>query len=575
MEQEKLQMMRHSLAHVLAKAVKNLYGNGVKLTIGPAISDGLYYDFDLPLSLSLEDLPKIQKEMQKIIGKGEEFKRVVVSREDALKIFAGNEYKIELINDLPENEEISLYYLGEDFVDLCRGPHVERASHLNSMGFKVAKINGAYWRGDEKNKMLSRIYVYAFENKEKLSDYLFFIEEAKKRDHRKLGKELGLFFISDFAQGMPFYMPKGVILKNQLIEFWREEHKKAGYIEIETPMAMSRKLWETSGHWGHYKENMYAFTIEEEDFAIKPMNCPGGMLFYKEAQHSYKEFPLRVAELGKVHRHEASGTLHGLFRVRVFTQDDAHIFMLPNQIESEIITVLDLVDRLYKPFGFTYTIELSTMPDDHIGDLETWEHAENALKSALKKVGKEFVLNEKDGAFYGPKIDIKIKDALGRTWQCATIQLDMQLPKRFELEYIDENGERQEPVMIHRVVFGSLERMIGVLTEHFAGAFPLWLAPVQVKVMSLTDRNEEYAQEIYTALLANNIRAELDIRSEKLGYKIREASTQKIPYQIIVGDEEQANKKISIRGRNQENASGLLLEDFISRLKQEVSTKKM
>lgn len=573
MEQEKLSIMRHSLAHVLAKAVVNLFGKDVKLTIGPAIDDGLYYDFDFPKPISSEDLQIIQKEMQKIINKGENFRKEIVSKNEALKIFENNPYKIELINELPVNEEISIYYLGDDFFDLCKGPHVEKTSNLQNMGFKVASINGAYWRGSEKNKMLTRIYVYAFENKADLNQHLTMLEEAKKRDHRKLGKELGLFFISDYAQGMPFYMPNGVILKNQLIDFWREKHREAGYIEIETPMAMNRNLWEVSGHWDHYKQNMYTFTIEDEDFAIKPMNCPGGMLFYKEQQHSYKEFPLRVAELGKVHRHEASGTLHGLYRVRVFTQDDAHIFMLPSQIEDEIVNVLKLIDEIYKPFGFGYAIELSTMPDDHIGEVEVWQKAETALQNALKKAGKDFKINPKDGAFYGPKIDIKIKDAIGRTWQCATIQLDMQLPKRFNLEYVDENGEKKEPIMIHRALFGSLERIIGVLTEHYAGAFPLWLAPVQVKVLSLTERNVDYAIKIVETLKQFNIRAEADVRNEKLGYKIREASNLKIPYQIIVGDEEEQNNKISFRGRKNENKSNIDLNEFINRLLLEIKNK--
>ncbi|MBR2052692.1 MAG: threonine--tRNA ligase [Clostridia bacterium] len=488
---DELQIKRHSLAHVLAKAVQNIYGKeNVKLTIGPAIENGLYYDFDISKQITESDLATIQKEMINIIKKGEKFERAVLSRKDALEMFKGNEYKTELITELAEDAEISTYTLGADFVDLCAGPHVEHAGKLQNMGFKVAKVNGAYWRGDEKNKMLQRVYVYAFNTKEELNDYLKFLEEAQKRDHRKLGKELGLFMISDYAKGMPFYLPNGLTVKNELIKFWKEKHQAAGYIEIETPMAMNRTLWETSGHWEHYQENMYTFDVEGEQFAIKPMNCPGGMLFYKEGIHSYKEFPLRVAELGKVHRHEASGTLHGLFRVRVFTQDDAHIFMLPSQIESEVKNVLDLVDELYAVFGFNYSFELSTMPESHIGEVETWRTAETALENALKSAGKDYKINAGDGAFYGPKIDIKIQDAIGRSWQCGTIQLDMQLPGRFNLEYVDENGQRQEPVMIHRALYGSLERMIGVLTEHFAGAFPVWLAPTQVRVLSLTERHD-------------------------------------------------------------------------------------
>ena len=573
---EELQIKRHSLAHVLAKAVQNIFGKDkVLLTIGPAIDNGLYYDFDIEEQITEAMLPKIQKEMAQIIKKGEKFERKEVSREEALKLFANNPYKIELINELPEEAVISTYTLGEDFVDLCSGPHVEHTGKLQNMGFKVEKVNGAYWRGNEKNKMLQRVYVYAFNTKEELADYIAKIEEAKKRDHRKLGKDLGLFFISDYAKGMPFFLPKGTVLKTELIEFWREKHRKAGYVEIETPMAMNRELWETSGHWHYYKDNMYTFTVEEEDFAIKPMNCPGGMLFYKENLHSYKEFPLRVAELGKVHRHEASGTLHGLFRVRVFTQDDAHIFMLPSQIESEIKNVLNLVDELYSVFNFEYRVELSTMPESHIGEEKDWHFAENALENALKSLGKEYKINAGDGAFYGPKIDIKISDALGREWQCGTIQLDMQLPKKFELEYTDANGQKQEPIMIHRALYGSLERMIGVLTEHFAGAFPVWLSPVQVKVISLTDRNEDYAKEVFDSLMAQGIRAELDVRSEKVGYKIREALMQKIPYLVIVGDEEEQNNTISLRGRNNLNETGLSLEDFIKKIKAQIEAREL
>ncbi|MFQ6749953.1 MAG: threonine--tRNA ligase [Clostridia bacterium] len=571
---DELQIKRHSLAHVLAKAVQNIFGKeNVKLTIGPAIENGLYYDFDISKQITESDLATIQKEMINIIKKGEKFERAVLSRKDALEMFKGNEYKTELITELAEDAEISTYTLGADFVDLCAGPHVEHAGKLQNMGFKVAKVNGAYWRGDEKNKMLQRVYVYAFNTKEELNDYLKFLEEAQKRDHRKLGKELGLFMISDYAKGMPFYLPNGLTVKNELIKFWKEKHQAAGYIEIETPMAMNRTLWETSGHWEHYQENMYTFDVEGEQFAIKPMNCPGGMLFYKEGIHSYKEFPLRVAELGKVHRHEASGTLHGLFRVRVFTQDDAHIFMLPSQIESEVKNVLDLVDELYAVFGFNYSFELSTMPESHIGEVETWRTAETALENALKSAGKDYKINAGDGAFYGPKIDIKIQDAIGRSWQCGTIQLDMQLPGRFNLEYVDENGQRQEPVMIHRALYGSLERMIGVLTEHFAGAFPVWLAPTQVRVLSLTERHEGYAKEICGALRKNGIRAELDIRNEKVGYKIREGLMQKVPYLIILGDEEVANKTISLRGRNNLNQTNIVFSDFLAELKQKIAKR--
>lgn len=576
MENNELEIKRHSLAHILAKAVRNIYGKDkVKLTIGPAIENGLYYDFDLETPITEADLATIQKEMTNLIKKGEKFEKKIITKAEALNLFKDNEYKVDIINQLPENEVISTYSLGDDFLDLCRGPHVESSNKLQAMGFKVAKVNGAYWRGDEKNKMLQRVYVYAFNTKQELNDYLTFIEEAKKRDHRKLGKELGLFFISDYAKGMPFYLPNGVILKDELIKFWREVHRRAGYVEVETPMAMNRSLWETSGHWDHYRNNMYTFKVEEEDFAIKPMNCPGGMLAYKEDLHSYKEFPLRVAELGKVHRHEASGTLHGLFRVRVFTQDDAHIFMLPSQIESEVQNVMNLVDELYSVFKLPYTIKLSTMPDDHLGDEKDWQFAEEALANALRNSGKEFTLNPKEGAFYGPKIEITIQDSLGRGWQCGTIQLDMQLPKLFNLEYVDENGDKQEPVMIHRALYGSFERMIGILTEHFAGAFPVWLSPVQVKVIALTSRNEEYAKKINDELYKNNIRSELDIRNEKVGYKIREAITHKIPYLIIVGDEEEQKGTISLRGRENLNKTGVKLDEFINQIKEEISNRSL
>jgi len=557
-----IEVVRHSLAHVMAKAVCNLYDD-VKLTIGPAINDGFYYDFDLPVQLTEEDLTKIEAEMKKIINSSQAFTRVEVSKEKALEMFKENPYKTELINELPENEVISVYYLGDDFVDLCRGPHVENTSKLQNTGYKLIKVNGAYWRGNEKNKMLQRVYAYAFSNKKELAEYITMQEEAKKRDHRKLGRELGLFFISDYAQGMPFFMPKGVTVLNELTSYWREMHKKAGYVEIMTPMAMNRALWEYSGHWEHYKKNMYTFNVEEEDFAIKPMNCPGGMLAYKENLHSYRDLPLRVGELGKVHRHEASGTLHGLMRVRCFTQDDAHIFMTQEQIESEVKNVLDLVDKMYSTFGLSYHLELSTMPEDHIGEIADWQIAEEKLKNALSSIGRDFVINEGDGAFYGPKIDIHIKDAIGRTWQCGTIQLDMQLPKRFNLEYTDSDGAKKEPVMIHRVVFGSLERFFGIITENFAGAFPFWLAPTQVKVLSVTDAVNEYSKEINDKLLSLGFRSELDNRNEKIGYKIREAASQKVPYNIIIGENEMNNKTISLRIRGGSSANNIKLDDFI------------
>lgn len=560
-----IEIARHSLAHILAKAVCRLYDD-VKLTIGPSISDGFYYDFDLKNQLSQDDLTKIEEEMRKIINNGEEFKREEISKEKALEMFKDNPYKVELINELPKEEKISIYYTGNDFVDLCRGPHVEKTTQLQNVGFKLVKVNGAYWRGNEKNKMLQRVYAYAFATKKELADYILMQEEAKKRDHRKLGKELELFFISDYAKGMPFFMPKGVTIINKLTEYWREMHKKAGYVEIMTPMAMNRALWEYSGHWNHYSKNMYTFKVEGEDFAIKPMNCPGGMLAYKENIHSYRDLPLRVGELGKVHRHEASGTLHGLFRVRCFTQDDAHIFMTPEQIEDEVKNVLDLVDSMYSTFGLSYHLELSTMPEDHIGDVKDWEVAENKLKNALNKIGRDFVINEGDGAFYGPKIDIHIKDALNRTWQCGTIQLDMQLPKRFNLEYTDSDGLKKEPIMIHRVIFGSLERFFGIITENFAGAFPLWLAPVQVKVLSVTDSVNDYAREVLEKLEQAGLRVEIDERNEKIGYKIREAASFKIPYNIIIGENEKNNKTISLKIRGGFQANDIKLDKFIEEL---------
>ena len=569
----KLIMSRHSMAHVLAKAVMSLYPD-TKLTIGPSVEDGLYYDMDISHIVVPEDLPKIEKAMTNIINKGEAFRREEITRSEALKLFASNEYKVEMINELPEGEIISIYYLGDDFVDLCRGPHVENTSKLQNMGFKINRISGAYWRGNEKNKMLQRIYVYAFNTKKDLSEHLLMLEEAKKRDHRKLGKELGLFYVSEFAPGMPTYMPKGVILKNELIKYWREAHKRAGYEEIETPIAMNKELWTISGHWDHYRQNMYTFSKEDEDFAIKPMNCPGGMLYYKEAIHSYKDFPLRVGELGKVHRYEASGTLHGLFRVRAFTQDDAHIFMLPSQIEDEIIGVLKLVEEMYSVFGLSYHLELSTMPENHIGEESDWRFAEKALENALIKIGDGYYINPGDGAFYGPKIDIHIKDAIGRTWQCGTIQLDMQLPKRFGLEYIDADGSKKEPVMIHRVIYGSIDRFIGVITEHYAGAFPVWLAPVQVKVISITERNAEYATEIRNMLNEFGIRVECDNRSEKLGYKIREAQMQKIPYMIVVGDKEMEERCISLRARNVEGLVTMPLLEFATEINKQITTRR-
>ena len=574
MEKEKLEMFRHSCSHVLAKAVDKLFKN-VHNTIGPAISDGFYYDFDLEESITPEDFKKIEKEMKRIISLDEPFERREVSKAEALKIFKDNPYKIELINDLADDEIISIYTLGDDWCDLCRGPHVKSSKELKNFAFKISRVSGAYWRGDEKNKMLERVYCYGFETKEELEEHEKMLEEAKKRDHRKLGRELNLFFISDYAQGMPFYMPKGVTLKNLLIDFWREEHKKAGYIEIETPIAMDKSLWKLSGHWEHYKKNMYTFNMEDTEFAIKPMNCPGCMLFYKENMHSYKEFPLRIGELGKVHRHEASGTLHGLFRVRSFTQDDAHIFMLPSQIESEVQNVLSLVDKIYTTFGLTYHLEISTMPEDHIGDEKTWREAEDKLKNALNKLGKEYIINEGDGAFYGPKIDIHIKDAIGRTWQCGTIQLDMQLPKRFNLEYVDVDGTKKEPVMIHRVIYGSIDRFIGIITENFAGAFPLWLAPVQIKIMNINDSILPYALKVKEKLESHGFRVEVDDRNEKIGKKIREAQLLKIPYMLILGEKEMENGNICVRSRSGGDLGNMELDEFVKELVFERDSKKI
>lgn len=571
---EKLMMMRHSLAHVLAKALMQLYPE-TKLTIGPAIDDGFYYDIDLQRPITPDDYASIEKKMKEIINKGEEFKREVVSREQALKIFQGNEYKEELIRDLPENEEISLYYLGNDFVDLCRGPHVSSTRELQNVGFKIHAVNGAYWRGNEKNKMLQRVYAYGFKSKADLAQHISLIEEAKKRDNRKLGKELNLFMISPEGPGFPFYLPNGMIVRNLLIDYWREIHTKAGYVEISTPIMLSQHLWQTSGHWDHYKNNMYTTKIDDTLFAIKPMNCPGGILVYKNSPHSYRDLPMRVGELGLVHRHEKSGELGGLLRVRCFTQDDAHIFMMPSQIKEEIKNVVKLINEVYSLFGFSYFVELSTRPENSMGSDEDWELATDALKNALDEMNLDYIVNEGDGAFYGPKIDFHLKDALGRTWQCGTIQLDFQLPQRFELEYIGEDGAKHQPIMIHRVVYGSMERFMGILIEHFAGAFPVWLAPEQVRILPITDRANEYGKEILNELKKLNIRATLDDRNEKVGYKIREAASMKIPYQIIVGDEEIANKTISLRGRGNENKSGLKLADFVERILEEIKTRKI
>lgn len=571
---EKLHMMRHSLAHVLAKAIMSLYPK-TKLTIGPAIEDGFYYDIDLDTPITPDQYAAIEKKMDEIIRKGEEFRREVVSKEKALKLFKNNEYKTELINELPAGEEISLYYLGDDFVDLCRGPHVESTRSLQNAAYKIHAVNGAYWRGSEKNKMLQRVYAYGFKDKKAMNEHIAMLEEAKKRDNRKLGKELGLFMISPEGPGFPFYLPNGMIVRNELIDYWRQLHTAAGYQEVMTPIMLSQHLWETSGHWDHYKNNMYTTTIDDTLFAVKPMNCPGGILIYKNSPHSYRDLPLRIGELGLVHRHEKSGELGGLMRVRCFTQDDAHIFMTPSQIKDEIKNVVALIDKVYKLFGFTYHVELSTRPENSMGSDDDWDNATNALKGALDELGIDYLINEGDGAFYGPKIDFHLNDAIGRTWQCGTIQLDFQLPQRFDLEYVGEDGQKHRPIMIHRVVYGSIDRFMGILIEHFAGAFPVWLAPEQVRVLPITDRNADYAAKVVETLKANGIRASLDDRNEKIGYKIREAHNMKVPYSLILGDDEQANGTISLRGRGNENASGIKLQDFVERVLTEIKTKKI
>ena len=567
-----IEIIRHSTAHVMAQAVKRIYGN-VKLAIGPTIKNGFYYDFDLDISLTQADLKKIEDEMNKIINEDLKFKRDDVSREEALKIMSekGEYYKVELINALDESEKISLYEQG-DFTDLCRGPHIPSTKFIKA--FKLTSVAGAYWRGSEKNKMLQRIYGVAFSSKKELEKYLNMIEEAKKRDHRKLGRELKLFEIMDEGPGFPFFLPKGVILKNILIDYWRKLHNEAGYVEIETPIMLNKELWIRSGHWDHYKENMYTSMIDNKEFALKPMNCPGGMLVYKSEGHSYRDLPLRVGELGRVHRHEISGALHGLMRVRAFTQDDAHIFMLPEQIKSEILGVIKLIDEVYDTLGFKYNVELSTRPEDSMGSDEEWNMAERSLKEALDEGGLDYKINEGDGAFYGPKIDFHIEDSLGRSWQCGTIQLDFQLPQRFELEYIGSDGGKHRPIVIHRVIFGSIERFIGILIEHFAGKFPVWLSPIQVKVLPISDSFMEYGHEVIDKLRKYGIRCEIDNRSEKIGYKIREARNERVPYMIIVGEKEKNHGNISLRSRDMGEEGSTSLEEFITRVLKEDQEKK-
>ena len=565
---------RHTCSHVLAQAVKRLYPE-VKLAIGPAIDDGFYYDVDSDFPITPEILAKLEVEMRKIIKENIPLIRYEMPRPQAIQYMESlNEpYKVELIQDLPEDAIITFYSQG-DFTDLCAGPHLVSTGKLKGNAVKLTSCTGAYWRGDSKRKMLQRIYGTCFPKKEELDAYLQRIEEAKKRDHRKLGKELGLFTLMDEGPGFPFFLPKGMVLRNTLIDYWREVHKRYGYVEISTPMILNRQLWERSGHWDHYKANMYTTQIDEEDFAIKPMNCPGGMLVYKLEPHSYRDLPLRCGELGLVHRHELSGALHGLFRVRCFTQDDAHIFMTREQMKDEIQNVVKLFDEVYSVFGLKYEIELSTMPEDHIGTVEEWEVNQNILKDAITAMGKDFVINEGDGAFYGPKLDFHIEDCLGRTWQCGTIQLDSQLPERFELEYTGADGEKHRPVMIHRVVFGSIERFIGVITEHFAGAFPLWLSPVQVKVMPITDRSGERCRELVKLLEEAGFRAEADLRNEKIGYKIREAQMQKVPYMLVIGDKEVEDGSVAVRTRTGEQMN-MSYADFLKKITEERDTKAL
>ncbi len=573
-DEEGLSALRHTASHVMAQAVKRLYPEA-KLAIGPSIADGFYYDIDFAQPIVAEDLEKIEGEMKKIIKEALPIERFTLPREEAIAFMKEKEepYKVELIEDLPEGEEISFYKQGE-FTDLCAGPHLMSTKDVGK-AYKLTSIAGAYWRGDEHNKMLTRLYATAFSKKEELEAYIIMMEEAKKRDHRKLGRELGLFMMHEAGPGFPFFLPKGMTLKNTLLEYWREIHKKAGYVEISTPIMLNRSLWETSGHWDHYKNNMYTTVIDEQDFAIKPMNCPGGVLVYASEPRSYRDLPLRMGEIGLVHRHEKSGQLHGLMRVRCFNQDDAHIFMTPEQIKEEIKGVAKLINEVYTLFGFKYFVELSTRPEDSMGSDEDWEMATEGLRSALDELGLEYVVNEGDGAFYGPKIDFHLVDAIKRTWQCGTIQLDFQMPQRFELEYIGADGEKHRPIMIHRVAFGSIERFIGILIEHFAGAFPTWLAPVQVKVLPISDKFMDYAKQVTDKLEEEGIRAELDVRSEKIGYKIREAQMQKIPYMLVVGQKEEEEGLVAVRSRFLGDEGQKSLDDFIKALSEEIAKKEI
>ena len=570
--EDELRAIRHTASHVLAQAVKRLYPD-TKLAIGPAIDDGFYYDFDREGGFTPEDLEKLEAEMTRIVKENLPVKPFVLPRAEAIKFMEekGEPYKVELIEDLPEEETISFYQQGE-FVDLCAGPHIMYTKGVKA--FKLTSIAGAYWRGSEKNKMLTRIYGTAFANKTDLESYLTMMEEAKKRDHRKLGKELGLFMFAEEGPGFPFFLPKGMTLKNTLIDYWREIHYRDGYQEVSTPIILSRKLWENSGHWDHYKDNMYTTVIDEEDYAVKPMNCPGGMLVYKNQPHSYRDLPLKVGELGLVHRHEKSGQLHGLMRVRCFTQDDAHIFMRDDQIEDQIKGVTKLINEVYTQFGFEYFVELSTRPDDSMGSDKDWEMATNGLKKALEDMGLDYIVNEGDGAFYGPKIDFHLRDSLGRTWQCSTIQLDFQMPQRFDLEYTAEDGSKKRPIMIHRVCFGSIERFIGILIEHFAGKFPVWLAPVQVKVIPVSEKSMDYATGVYEKLKAAGIRTELDHKDEKVGYKIRQAQLEKVPYMLVLGEKEAAEGAITVRSRDKGDLGAAGLDAFIEDIKKMIETKE-
>ena len=559
-DKEGLEVYRHTCAHVLAQAVKTIFPT-CKLAIGPVIENGFYYDFDFNTPITQEDFEKIEAEMHKIIKANTPIERFELPRAEAVKLMSDykEKYKVELINDLPEGERISFYKQGS-FTDLCRGPHLPSTGKIKA--FKLTSLAGAYWRGNEKNKMLTRIYGVAFAKKDEMQAYFEMLEEAKKRDHIKLGKELKLFALLNEGRGFPFFLPNGMMLKNILTGYWRELHRKEGYVEIQTPIILTRNLWETSGHWEHYKDNMYTTKIDGEDCAIKPMNCPGGMLVYKLTPHSYKDLPIRMGEMGLVHRHEKSGQLHGLFRVRCFTQDDAHIFMLPEQITEEIKGVVRLTDKIYKQFGFKYKVELSTRPADSMGTEKEWNQATDALRAALDELGFEYEINEGDGAFYGPKIDFHLQDSIGRTWQCGTIQLDFQMPQRFELEYVGEDGEKHRPIMIHRAIFGSIERFIGILIEHFAGKFPVWLSPVQVKVLTITDRTKKYAESVCDMLKERGIRAELDARNEKIGYKIREAKLEKVPYVLVVGDKEAEEGTVNVNKRGGEEKTTVRAEDF-------------